>query len=119
MLYLVHFAEPFHHAKHYLGFVETNGRDAQVALDTRLAFHRKGRGSKLLRAVANAGIEFEVVRTWPTGDRNMERRLKGHSSTRLCPACEGESAWNRGKDRMVAEVTEEIERLVEGSTRPV
>jgi hypothetical protein len=120
MLYLVCFQEPFHHARHYLGFIDTSkDRDPQKALESRLDYHRRGRGSKLLSAVTKAGIEFSVVRTWPTGDRTMERRLKGHSSTRLCPSCAGESAWNRGKDQMATDVAQEIEEIVSGVPRPV
>lgn len=116
----MHFERPFKHAKHYIGFVDTaGGRDPQRALETRLDYHRKGQGSKLLRAVSLAGISFEVVRTWPTGDRTMERRLKGHSSTRYCPSCSGERAWNRGRDPMAVEVAQEIESLVSGAPRPV
>lgn len=96
MIYLVHFTVAYHHARHYLGFVDTASRDPEVALATRLDFHRRGQGSRLLRAVAQAGIEFEVVRTWNPADRNHERRLKGHSSTRLCPTCSGEGALRRG-----------------------
>lgn len=86
-LYLVHFDKPYHHACHYLGFVDTGRYALQEALDTRMAFHRAGRGSRLLGAVAAAGIDWTVVRTWEEGTRHDERRLKGHSSTRLCPTC--------------------------------
>ena len=96
MLYLVHFAEPYEHARHYLGFVDHVGRDAEKALASRLDFHRKGQGSRLLAVVTAAGIEWEVVRTWPDGDRTTERRLKGHSSTRMCPVCNPEGAHRHG-----------------------
>ena len=86
-IYLLHFSEPFRHAHHYLGFVDTSRRDFPEALETRLEFHRKGRGSRLLAAVSQAGITWVVARTWEEGTRTDERRLKGRSSTMLCPLC--------------------------------
>lgn len=81
MVYLIHFAKPFGHAKHYLGFVEDN-------LEQRIKKHRAGYGSTLLKHVNMAGINWEVVRIWLNADRNKERQLKSHSSTRYCPICQ-------------------------------
>lgn len=81
--YLLHFAEPFGHARHYLGWA------APGNLYRRLAHHAAGSGANLLLHVGKAGIGWRLVRTWP-GDRHLERRLKhrgGHA--RLCPACLG------------------------------
>jgi hypothetical protein len=86
-LYLIHFQQPYHHAQHYLGFVDTSRHALEEALESRLAYHRAGRGSRFLRAVNAAGIGWEVVRVWENGTRTDERRLKGRSSTRLCPTC--------------------------------
>ena len=86
-IYLIHFEQPYKHAQHYLGFVATDRYALVEALESRLAFHRSGRGSRLLRAVNAAGIDYEVVRIWEQGTRSEERRLKGKSSTRLCPRC--------------------------------
>ncbi len=84
MVYLIHFSEKLHHAQHYLGFVEKKN-----GLDSRLEYHRNGRGSKLLKAVALKGIEFSVVRTWEDGDRNFERSLKNkRNAPKLCPVCQ-------------------------------
>lgn len=80
MLYLIHFKEPFAHARHYLGYSED-----EASLSRRLDHHRRGTGANLMRHVSQAGIEWWVTRIWPEGDRNLERKLKGHSSTRLCP----------------------------------
>ena len=77
-IYLLHFSEPFKHARHYLGWSRN--------LEARLEHHEAGSGANLLRHVAAAGITWELVRTWE-GDRNEERRLKKHSSTRYCPIC--------------------------------
>lgn len=86
-IYLLHFSEPYQHAQHYLGFVDTDRHSFEEALESRLEFHRKGRGSRLLRAVSKAGIDWVVARTWKDGTRTDERRLKGRSNTRLCPIC--------------------------------
>jgi len=85
-IYLLHFAKPFKHAKHYMGFTED--------LDARIERHRAGDGARLLRVVKDAGIAFEVARTW-IGDRTLERRLKKRKDApKLCPICNS-NALNR------------------------
>lgn len=85
-VYLVHFHQPFGHARHYLGWAT----DDQVA--RRLDHHRRGSGSNLLRHVANAGITWELARLWPGASRTEERRLKDRGgSGRHCPICDAES----------------------------
>lgn len=81
MVYLIHFEKPFKHAQHYIGFTDN--------LEQRMHDHELGtRGAKLLKAVRDAGINFSVVRTWPKGDRNFERKLKKQKKSRcLCPVC--------------------------------
>lgn len=82
-VYLIHFEKPFRHARHYIGFVE-HARN----LNRRLEHHRAGRGSRLLRAVAQAGISFEIVRIWAEGDRSFERKLKNRKEApTFCPVC--------------------------------
>jgi hypothetical protein len=81
MIYLIHFKSKLHHAQHYLGFCEDGN------LDARIERHKQGNGSKLLRAVNIAGIEWEVVRVWD-GDRHFERALKNKKhAQRICPIC--------------------------------
>jgi predicted GIY-YIG superfamily endonuclease len=83
MVYLIHFKTPLKHASHYIGFTET-----PETLERRIDHHRKGSGAKLMRAVVEAGIEFEVVRTWDDADRDFERKLKNKKNSRiLCPIC--------------------------------
>lgn len=78
-IYLLHFDRPFRHARHYLGWARR--------LEDRLAVHGKAHGSALMRAVADAGIGWQLARTWP-GDRHRERQLKAQGSRgRLCPIC--------------------------------
>ena len=78
-VYLLHFAHPYRHARHYLGYAQN--------LERRLACHRAGTGARLLVVISEAGIDWRLARTWP-GSRTLERRLKGwHSGVRLCPIC--------------------------------
>lgn len=90
MVYLIHFDRPLAHARHYLGFVD---HALGHTVEARLAYHRRGRGSKLLRAVVAAGIDFQVARVWPEGDRTLERQLKKRKkAAQLCPLCKLEDA---------------------------
>src|SRR5689334_1281356 len=78
-VYLLHFSAAFKHAKHYVGFT--------TDLESRLDAHSKGSGARLLEVVAEAGISFELARTWD-GTRQTERQIKRHGgATRLCPVC--------------------------------
>ena len=84
LVYLIHFARPYHHAQHYLG---STSRTAQQ----RFAEHGTQDGSRLLAAVRAAGIPFEIVRTWTEPLESVRlkeralKRLKGN--TKLCPIC--------------------------------
>lgn len=79
-IYLIHFDEPYRHAKHYLGWT----RD----LEARLELHRNGRGARLMSIVSGAGIGWIVARTWERQTRVEERRLKNRGgSARHCPIC--------------------------------
>ena len=79
MVYLLHFSEPYRHARHYLGSTED--------LERRLAEHRGGTGARLMEVVGEAGISFTLARTWP-GGRKRERQLKKQGGrSRLCPLC--------------------------------
>lgn len=95
VIYLVHFERPFGHAKHYLGFTDLTLRE-RFARHKSLAKIR--RGSALLRAVLEAGIGFKVVRIWPAGDRNEERRMKGNGKSWRCPVCCGRITYEAAPD---------------------
>lgn len=93
-VYLVHFDRRYKHARHYMGFCETDD------VGPRMERHRAGRGARLLAVVTDAGIAMRLARLWRgrKADRNFERKLK--NSTRLadlCPVCSGPRAFNRGK----------------------
>ncbi len=79
VIYLIHFDQPFKHAKHYLG--------SAADLDARIAQHRTAGGANLMRVVNAAGIPWRVARLW-RGGRTEERRLKKNGGmVRLCPIC--------------------------------
>jgi predicted GIY-YIG superfamily endonuclease len=79
-VYLLHFLEPFGHARHYLGWSSN--------LPARLVAHECGRGARLTEVAYESGVRWVLSRTWPGVTREYERRLKNrHGSVRLCPAC--------------------------------
>jgi predicted GIY-YIG superfamily endonuclease len=79
-VYLLHFATPYQHARHYVGYTDN--------LPARLAEHSAGSGARLLAAVAAAGIGFELAWTWPHASRTFERKIHGYKRTpELCPIC--------------------------------
>lgn len=83
-VYLLHFAEPYYHARHYLGW--------SPRLMPRLLTHLTGRGSPLVAAAIGAGIAVRLARTWP-GDRAVERALKRRKRHRAyCPLCAADAA---------------------------
>lgn len=86
-VYLIHFERPYKHARHYLGYAKH--------LEARLEHHRNGTGARFLQVVNEAGIEWEVVRTWE-GDHSLERRLKARKNAprELCPICREEVRKN-------------------------
>src|ERR1039457_4312684 len=78
-VYLIHFDQPYKHARHYIGW----------ALDVRrrLTEHAAGRGANLMSVVRAAGITGQLARTWP-GDRHRERAIKNQGGARRrCPLC--------------------------------
>ncbi|MCX5046690.1 hypothetical protein OG921_26295 [Aldersonia sp. NBC_00410] len=79
VVYLIHFDRPYKHARHYLGF--TND------LAARMDEHGSGRGARLMAVITEAGIGWELARTW-TGSRGRERQLKRQGgASRACPCC--------------------------------
>src|SRR6266516_4633742 len=75
-IYLIHFSTPYRHAAHWT-----------EDLESRLADHQAGRGSRLMAVIKAAGIDWKLTRTWK-GDRYCERQLKEQgSSKRRCPEC--------------------------------
>jgi predicted GIY-YIG superfamily endonuclease len=80
-VYLIHFDKPYKHCRHYIGW--TNLPEGE-----RFNRHKNGNGSKLLRAVNKAGIEYKIVRTWENVSFEFEQKLKKRkNASQLCPVC--------------------------------
>lgn len=85
-VYLIHFNEKIGNstnakgmAQHYTG--STND------LQARLREHAAGAGAKLMAAVVERGIGWELVATWE-GGYDLEKQIKlSHNGTRRCPRC--------------------------------
>lgn len=79
-VYILHFSTPYHHARHYIGH--------GAPIWKRVAMHKRGKGSKLTRAVYSAGIEIVLARTFPGMSQHYEYLLKRRKATpRICPIC--------------------------------
>ena len=91
MIYLLHFDQPYRHARHYLGYADD--------LDARLKRHRAGNGARLIEVINAAGITWRCVRTW-RGGRKLERQLKRRKEgPALCPICSGAAANRKANFR--------------------
>ena len=78
-VYLLHFDQPYQHARHYTGFTED--------LLERLEKHARGHGARLMNVISHTGIGFVLVRTCE-GTRDTERAIKNMGgAVRYCPAC--------------------------------
>jgi predicted GIY-YIG superfamily endonuclease len=78
-IYLLHFDQPYKHARHYTGWTDN--------LPERLARHRHGQGARLMAVVRQAGIGFTLART-TSGNRDQERAIKNAGgAVRYCPLC--------------------------------
>ena len=89
-VYLIHFDQKFGHSQHYLGFAER--------FKDRIEHHRRGSGALLLSKVNEAGIAWDVVRTWEGQGRAFERRLKKMKKAKcMCPKCNPNKFNSNGK----------------------
>ena len=87
-LYLLHFAEPYHHARHYLGYAVGIGRGRTYAKaqarGVALGAH------ELVMSVQAAGIAIEVADVWIGEGRELQRAMRAsHNLARFCPLCTG------------------------------
>ncbi len=79
VVYLLHCDRPYRHARHYVGWT--------LDLPGRMTEHASGRGARLLAVITEAGIGWQLARTW-IGTRSRERQLKRQGgAARHCPAC--------------------------------
>lgn len=83
LVYILHFTDKLHHAQHYSGYSKN-----KRTLKLRIQHHIAGAGSRLCRAVSQAGIGIQLARIFPRKDRNFERKLKNTQHIhRYCPIC--------------------------------
>lgn len=85
-LFLLHFATPYHHARHYLGYAVGTGRGAAyakaIASNVALGPH------ELVMAAQACGVELEVADVWVGEGRELQRRMRAsHNLARHCPIC--------------------------------
>lgn len=80
-VYILHFVEPLHHARHYAGSTRN--------IKARIERHRSGGAARLTRALMLEGIDFVVAVVLQSPDRRRdERKLKDKKATRFyCPLC--------------------------------
>jgi hypothetical protein len=98
VIYLLHFVNAngrhvrYRHAGHYTGWVHSSR-----FLAPRLGAHTDGTGARLMAVIAEAGIGFQLARTW-NGDRYRERALKRQGgASRRCPICQADRRRRRGR----------------------
>ena len=90
-VYLIHFQEPLHHARHYVGFADK--------VNKRLAHHKQGSGARILQVCNERGIGYDLARTWEGQGRDFERKLKNcKNAARYCPVCNPHAREYRPKD---------------------
>jgi predicted GIY-YIG superfamily endonuclease len=78
-VYLLHFSQPYQHARHYTGWTDD--------LLERLELHASGKGARLTAVIRQAGFGFTLVRTCE-GTRRTERAIKNAGgAVRFCPLC--------------------------------
>ncbi len=95
-VYLLHFSEPYRHAAHYIGW--TSGQ-----LEERLRLHQSGQGARLMEVITDAGLTFELARTW-SGDRKLERGKKSQGGAgALCTVCRAAGLHRRSRRRGVGQ----------------
>ena len=79
VIYMLHFDQPYKHARHYVGWT--------ADLLDRLARHARGTGARLVEVITQAGIGFTLVRVCE-GTRDTERAIKNSGgAVRFCPFC--------------------------------
>lgn len=86
-VYLLHFEQPFRHARHYIGF--TSAPDPDVRLTEQL----RGGGANLIKHVIAAGIPILLAKEWPAVPQAFEYQLKNRGgAAKTCPICRAERA---------------------------
>ena len=110
VVYLLHFARPYQHARHYTGWTED--------LLDRLDRHARGHGARLMNVIFTAGIGFTLARTCE-GTRATERAIKGEGgAVRYCPICTPRP-WNGPWGPLPADLTPRYYPCTPGAPRVI
>lgn len=108
-VYLIHLAEPYKHAQHYIGYAETTIAERifehiaticepPIRPLGETTWYRHGRGAKFLGVLNYLKIEWSLARVWEGQDKAFERHLKDQkNSHEFCPMCSGAAAYKRMK----------------------
>lgn len=86
LIYLLHFVEPFgkRGIRHYLG-------RTTLTVQERLERHRKGHGSRLIRALLQSGNDFVLASTFEGGwDEESALKKRKRSWAAMCAICHQE-----------------------------
>lgn len=97
-IYLLHFTQPYKHARHYIGVTS-------LTVAARMARHRTGAGATLLRRLLRDGGDFVVADVWEADSMREafaeERRLKrlggGARSCSICAAARKAEGLEQGR----------------------
>lgn len=85
-VYVIHFDKALQHAEHYVGFAEYMS-DGTSTLAYRIGTHLSNHGSKLMAAVNQSGIGWDIALVI-SGNQAVESRLhKFHRTSHFCPIC--------------------------------
>lgn len=101
-VYVIHYARPLAHARHYYGMAHTG-----ALLHARIRKHATGHreSAHIMRAIHREGIDWEVVALYPHDTVaeacEHERRLKKLKGGWACPLCR-ERLRTQAKERMRA-----------------
>lgn len=85
-IYVLHFNKPYWlNARHYVGYTKFTAAE-------RIATHRSGNGSLLVKYALSKGLDFELAfaETYDTIPEARAREIalkKTHAIPRLCPIC--------------------------------
>jgi hypothetical protein len=83
-VYVLHFSEPYQHARHYVGYTP----DATSARRVGEHLACNGKASPLVKAAIHSGIAVTLAHEFPGASRTFERWIKNRKSVSdWCPLC--------------------------------
>lgn len=87
VVYILHFDQPLHHARHYVGSTTAD------RVDARMHEHAEGWGSKITARAMRLGIKVYLAKVMFVSDRSYEKTLKRKGGiAALCRFCQQQDA---------------------------